>query len=226
MDLGTDFAGAGEMWRRCVRRELRLEPVGILAQHVDLEQIRPAVAIHVGHVDRHPRIARRADRLRGREPEVAASVVEPKEIGILEIVDDVEVGRAVAIQIREHGREPKFFGLTLQRVSVLVQETPVAGYPLTDKVAGAVVAVKEIGVGTLLQTDPAEILAVHHTVFPGVLVTHPKAAAWKPLHDVVEAALLGRHAVDGRIRLVIRDVEIEIAVAIDVGHGNRRTACG
>ena len=125
-------------------KDLGLEAVGVVTQHVHLEDVRPAVPVHVRHVHRHPGVARRADGVPGGEAEAAVAVVEPVFVGVLEVVDDVEVGGAVAVQVGEHRREPEGFGRRRQHAPLLVHEARVGGDRFADEAAGALVAVEEV----------------------------------------------------------------------------------
>ena len=54
--------------------------------------------------------------------EVAVTVVEPELVDVLEVVADVEVGRAVAIQVDELGVERERLGSLGDRLALRVEE--------------------------------------------------------------------------------------------------------
>jgi len=95
---------------------------------------------------------------------------------------------------------------------------------LAGEMPFAVIAIEEIGIGALHETVPAQIGAIDDLVVPPILLAHFIPVGPELARDPVEPALLGGDAVDRRVGLVVRDVQIEIAVAIDVGHGDRHAA--
>ena len=107
----------GFFGQRRVRRDLRLQAVRIVGQHVDVEQVGNAVAVDVGDVEAHRRIAHLTLRRPIGETEVAVAVVEPELVEVLEIVADVEIGHAVAVQVDELRVERERLGLLGQRLA-------------------------------------------------------------------------------------------------------------
>jgi len=91
--------------KRRVGRELPLTRRERGAHHVGREEIDMAVTIDVGEIHRHARVARLSYRQRRRQPEIPASVIDPDLIWILEVIADVQVGRAVTIHVVEPCRQ-------------------------------------------------------------------------------------------------------------------------
>jgi hypothetical protein len=87
--------------QRRVRGHLRLQAAGVVAEHVDLEEVGQAIAVHVGDVEPHRRVAHLALCRPAGEPEAPATVVEPELVRVLEVVRQIEVGRAVGVQVHE-----------------------------------------------------------------------------------------------------------------------------
>ena len=101
LELGLEVAGP--LGQRRVRRHLGLQPMRVVAQHVDLEQVGPAIAVHVGDVDAHGRIRDLSLSRPVGEAEAAAAVVVPELVSVLEVVRQVEVWCAVAVEVDELG---------------------------------------------------------------------------------------------------------------------------
>src|SRR6185437_2249373 len=104
------------------------------------------------------------------EPEVAVAVVEEKEIRILEIVGDVEIGGAVAVQVGEAGREGERLGRIGKRLVVGAAE-PAGRQRLGDEPSMHVV--KElIALAAHGEKGPAELRAYDQLVVAGQLRTY------------------------------------------------------
>ena len=224
LHLGPVVPNAGLLRNGRVRRDLRLQPARVLAQHVDFEQVGIAVPIQVAYRDRHPGVAGRAQCVPGNQAKAPVAVVDPALIGILEVVGDVEIGPTVAVEIREHRRQAEILPLLAQRPPRLVGEAGIVRQRLAGEMPFAVIAIEEIGIGALHETVPAQIGAIDDLVVPPILLAHFIPVGPELARDPVEPALRGGDAVDRRVGLVVRDVQIEIAVAIDVGHGDRHAA--
>ena len=121
------------------------------------------------------------------------AVIDPALVRILEVVGDVEVGRAVAIEIGEHGGESKVLRLFGERQPLFVHEAGIVRHGLTDEVPGAVVQVEVVGIGTLLEADPTQVLTVHQPVVTAILLSYfvPIRSTPQTARDVAERALLG-----------------------------------
>src|SRR5712664_530179 len=160
----------------------------------------------------------------GNEAKPPVAVIDPELVRILEIVGDVEVGRAVAVEIREYGRESEILRLLLQRLPLCVREARIVRYGLADEVPRAVVQVEEVRIGALYQAEASQISSIHHLVVLAVWLAHLIAVRPESARDPIEAAFLGRDAVDRRIGLVIGDIQIEVAVPVDVCDRDRHAA--
>ena len=183
--------------------------------HVGREQIHVTVAIDVAEVHRHACVARLAHRERRNETEIPLAVVEPELIGILEVVADVEIGRAVAVHVVEARGEREVVGILRERRPVRVDEAR-SGRRRASEVPLSIVEEKEIRLRALRSNDAAEVGSVLDAILlrpfrsDFVLAVHL-------LHDSVEGDLLRRVRVEVVPHLVRGDVEIEMAIAIDVG---------
>src|SRR5712664_52555 len=124
------------------------------------------------------------------------------------------------VRIREYGRESEILRLLLQRLPLCVREAWVVRYGLADEVPRAVVQVEEVRIGALYEAEASQISSIHHLVVLAVWLAHLIAVRPESARDAIEAAFLGRDAVDRRVSLIVRDIEIEIAVAIHVGDRN------
>ena len=136
--------------RIAVGGNLHLPAARIPAQHVRFEEIGVAVGIDVADGHRHPRVARGPQSVPWDEAEAAVAVVQPELVGVFEIVRDVEIGSAVAVEIGEHGGEAEVLAFFGQGPALLVPEARVSGDRLAREVAPAVIPVEEIGIGALL----------------------------------------------------------------------------
>ena len=209
---------------RGVGRDLRLEATRIQAQHVDLEQVGIPVAVYVADGDRHAGVARRPQRIPGREAKPAVSVVQPQLIRILEVVRHVQVRRAVPIEVGEQRGESEILPFFAQRRPMFIQEARVPGHRLAGEVARAVVPIEEVGVGALDQADAAEVRPLDELVVGAIGREHFVAVGPELAGYMTERALRWRHAVECRVGLVVDDVEIEVAISIHVGDGDRHAS--
>src|SRR5256885_17262460 len=178
------------------------------------------VAIHVREVDGHAGVAGFTDGERGREPEISVSVVEPELIGVLEIVADIEVGRAVAVHVVESGGEREVIRLLGKRLSVFATKAW-TGDRRAREMAVPVIQEKQIRFRALRPHDAAELRAILDAKLRGPLWIDRILFA-DLVHHLLEGARLGRIGIERIARLVRRGVEIEIAVAIHVGKSQPR----
>ena len=203
--------------QRGMGRDLALACLERRAEHVGREQVRVPIAVHVCEVDRHAGIARFAHRKGRNKPEVSLAVVEPELVGIFEVVADVEVGRAVAVHVVEARRQREEVGLGGEGGAILAQESR-AGNRHAGEATMAVIEKKQIDIGALGANDASQIGTFVDAILglPGI---HDHVSPIDLLHYLVEGARLRRKGVE-RIALFIgRDIEVERAVAIDVGQG-------
>ena len=96
---------AGHLGQCRVRGDLRLQPMRVVGEHVHHEEVGTSVAIHIPDVDAHRGVAHLPARGPVGEPEVTTPIVHPERVDVLEVVRDVEVGCAVAVQIAERRAE-------------------------------------------------------------------------------------------------------------------------
>ncbi len=158
------------------------------------------------------------------EPEVAVAVVEPELVDVLEVVADVEVGRAVAVQVDELGVERERLRLLGERLALRVEKAAdVSG--TSREVTVAVVVIEVVGRAALRHAHAAHVRAHRRACSRSRNSgTISNLSGADLAHHLVERALLRRNAVVDVVRLVVRDVHVEAAVAVDVGHRDRRAA--
>ncbi len=221
LPLGAIVDPRGEFGQGRVRGDLRLA-ARPPAQHVHNQDIDVAVAVHVGEVDRHGGVAGTADGETGHGMESPGPVVQPKQIGILEVIADVEVRRAIAVHVGELGRHPEVFGRRRERLAGLVEEPPL-GPGHQREVTLPVVQVEAVRVGSLLHRDQVVLGPVHHPVILPEL-GHDLEAPPHPPDDLVEGAFTRRIGVHRGAGLVVGNVEIEMPVSIHVGQRHRHAA--
>src|SRR5690348_1477838 len=75
------------------------------AHHVSDDEVIQAVAIEVGEIDRHREMRRAPQRLPRNRAEFTVTVAEPPAIRILEVVADINVRLAVAIDVANNRGE-------------------------------------------------------------------------------------------------------------------------
>ena len=196
------------------------------AQHVHEHDVHVAVAVDVGEIDRHGRVAGVAERQAGRGAECPLAVVQPEHVRILEIIAYVEVRCAVAVHVGELGGEPEVLGRRGERLPVLVAE-PARRPRDESEVPPAVVQVEPVGVRALLHRHHAVLGPVHGPVVlpePG----DDLEALAHLAHHLIERPLLRRIDVHRGPGLVVGDVEVEATVPVHVGerHGHAAAAGG
>ncbi len=181
-----------------------------------------SIPVHVREVHRHARVARFPNGERVDHPEAAAAVVHPDLVGILEVVADVQVGRAIAGEIVEPRGQREEVGRIGERAAQFVTKAR-PGHRRIGELARAIIQVEQVPLGALRSDDATKVGAVLDAVLVLPLGTHLVATACLPDH-LIERALCGRKCVERVPRLVGADVQVEVAVAIHIGQGQRR--CG
>ena len=204
-----------------MRRDLRFDPARI-AEHVHFEEIGAAVAIHVGDVHTHRRVAHLAERTPIREPEGAAPVVPEEQVGVLEVVRDEELRRAIAVEVRETRAECERLRYVREHAARRVEKAATRERHRDER--SLLVAIEVVGGGTLRHAQTAEVRAHHDFVVARVLGDDFVPTGPHLSHHLVEGATLRRDRIVDVVRLVVRDVEVEPAVAIGVGERDRRAS--
>ena len=90
--------------------------------------------------------------------------------------------------------------------------------------ARAVVPIEEVGVGALDQADAAEVRPLDELVVGTIGRAHFVAVGPELAGYMTERTLRWRHAVECRVGLIVDDVEIEVAISIHVGDGDRHAS--
>src|SRR5437667_11737641 len=100
-------------------------------QHVRREPIVKPIAVDVREVNRHGKGAGGANGWSWQRPEMGVTVIDPDSVGSLEIVADVKVRGAVAVQVAKRRAEAPISRRLDQRPAILVQKYPICpGLPL------------------------------------------------------------------------------------------------
>ena len=203
--------------RRTVADELR-HALGMFAgEHVHHEEVVVPVAVDVGEIHAHRRAARVADETRGEQPEGALAGVDPDAVRRGVVVAHVQVGEAVVVDVAEHHGQPPV-AERRDRFPLLVHERP--GLVLDrGETTFAVVAVEPVDLGQLAD------LAVRRRLEASGPARRPRGSA-VDLRDLPLLAALRHREARRRIGQQhrideVRAVEVEVAVAIDVGERHR-----
>ena len=143
------FAGeAHRLLQRCVRRDIALTSGERGREHVGGEDVDVPIAVDVGEVDGHAGIAGDAQRHLRRELKVALAVVEPELVRILEIVADIEIGRAIAVHIVEARRECEVIRIDSEWLATFVTKARTK-HRLAREMSFPVIQKEQIGLGAL-----------------------------------------------------------------------------
>src|SRR5256885_16777716 len=91
-------------------------------EHIDDKKVDVAVTIQIGKVNTHGKGGGVAQRQSRQGTKLAGSVVDPDTVGRKQIVTDVKIGSAVAINVMKlHGQSPVARGLN-QRPARFIQK--------------------------------------------------------------------------------------------------------
>ena len=224
LPLRTVVDAADQLGQRRVSGDLALTP-GPEPQHVADQNVDVAIAIHVGKVDRHRRVAGVADREARHGAEGPRAVVQPEHVGILEVVAHVQIRRAVPIDVGELGGQAEVLRRGGERLAVLVAE-PARGPRDEREMPLAVVQIEGVRIGPLLHRHEVVLGPIHHAVVLAELGNDLPVSVAHLMDHAIERSLLRRIDVHRRAGLVIGDVEIEMPVAIYVGQRHRHAAGG
>ena len=145
LQLKLGFRVTGTLGLRGVRGHLGLEPAAVVAEHVRHEQVGQAVGVDVPHVGAHGGVAHLPLDPPIGQPKVAGAVIEPEEVGILEVVGDVQVGRAIAVEVGKPGAERKRLRGGIERPPIRGPE-PVGGHRHRGELP-ARIEVERVGLG-------------------------------------------------------------------------------
>src|SRR5262245_48105634 len=178
-------------------------------QHIAYKKIVRAIAVDIGEVNAHCEVARGADGVRGDGAEAPFAVVDPDAVGSLKIVADINIGMPVGIDVAEHNRKALVPGRGCERLAFLIEEAPISPRRSLEG-AFAVINVKGVG---FAEFDHS---AVNNFKALTVAATDDRPS--------IDRAHRNRSATaqDG-ILAVICDVEVEVAITIDVSQSDRMT---
>ena len=205
------LAGGGKAGRADDRRDGagRAEVLAEVAvEHLDREEIQPAVAVDVGEIHAHRGEAHVAQRHRGRLAEAALPVAEPQMVRRLEIVAHIDVGKAVAVHVADLDREPEIRG-GRDRTPFRVAERLLPRR--RREPALAVVEIQHVGLAELVELALDDPQAVGETAGDDRLAVH-------------HAGRDRRAVAEDRLGREVALVEVQVAVAVDVREGQRGPA--
>ncbi len=205
-----------------------LEDFFLVGKHVGDDHVGPAIVVEIGRIDAHRRVTRVADGCGNGLGERAVAVVVVEKIVFLEIIRDVEIGTAVAVQVARHDAQTVSLHATIDvglvahvdKVTAVVSIQAIARARVTRH-ALRVHAARPLGVHGVIQH-------IHVQIPVAVVVEEQRLGA---VADVVESVLarpVGERAVaiidEEHVAAVHRevidagDVDVDIAVAVHVGH--------
>ena len=193
----------------------------VAAQHVQHHEVIEAVAVDVGEIDAHREEAALAHGQPRERLKMAATLVDPNPVHGIEIVANVEVGKTVAVQVAEHHRQSPVIGRRGQGPPVLIQEGA-AGEGDRNEVGAALIAVEHVHLALFIdaaaRVDGKSVgqIGVRHG--PAI-----DALDHLPAVDHAERELRVGH-VHQSARAIIRDIKVQITVAIEVAQRQRHSA--
>ncbi len=219
-----------------LERRRRLEPAVVLGQHVGGVDVGPAVVVHVGDVEAHREVADGGRLAVQHFGEGAVALVDVEVVAFEEVVRDVDVGPAVAIDVaHDHAEAEPDLAPKDAGVCAHVHEVPaIVAVQLgsAERIAlVALVAEAEArdGLGRVADQEQVQIAVaivveergldrvagVGDAVGGGPLDERGDPVRVQPLVDVelVGAALPGDFP-------GVADVDVQPAVAVDVGDGD------
>ena len=200
----------------------------MLGQHVEHHEVRPAVVVEVGGVHAHGGVARVAHGPGDRLGERAVAVVDVEKIVFLKVVGDVQVGAAVEVQVARDDAQAIPFdaavdaGLVahVHEVAAVVPVEAVAR-PGVARPAQRVRAGRALHVGRVVQQ-------VHVQVAVSVIIEEEglrgiagklETVLLRAVGERAVAVVDEEHVVPVHPEIVdARDVDIDVAVPVDVGH--------
>ncbi len=206
----------------------RLEDLLPCRQHVEHHDVRSAVIVDVGGIDAHGGAARMTHRRLEGLGERAVTVVDVDEVTLVEIVGDEQIGTAVEVQVAGHDAKAVSVDTAehtgrladIHEPVAFVAEQAVARPRMADGALrvenGAALLVRgvveqvhvQIAVSVVVEEGGlGRISLVLESVFGG-----PVGKGAITVVDEEDVATAGRQVADRR------DVDIEVAVAVHVGH--------
>ena len=221
LPLGPVVDPSDQLRQRRVRGDLGLATRSP-TQHVRDEDVDLTVAIHIGKINRHRGVAGVAEGETGCRAKRPLPVIQPQEVGVLEIVADVQVRCAVTVHVGELGRQGEVFRRRGEGLARFVEEAP--RRPRRQReVSGAVVQVECVRIGALLHRDHTVLRPVLDAIILLELGDDLEALPHLP-NDLIESAFLRRVDVHRRPRLIVGHVEVEVAVPVHVRQRHRHAA--
>jgi hypothetical protein len=193
----------------------------IAAHHVEHVEIVVAVAVDVGSIDAHGELAGVSQGEGWRGAEFSTALLDPEAIDAGEVVADVEIGLPVAIEVAQQDGQAPVVGRFGERFSGCVEEGAAGEADFGE------------AVGSLVEEEGVRFAILHNGTRGEV--GEPTLQGGKCGGAVVDQgdnelavgftdAKLGARLVAKCLSPIIGDVEVEIAVAIDVGECQGRAA--
>ena len=187
------------------------------SQHVHHEEVVVAIPIDVGEIDAHGRAAGVAQFQGLQFPELTPTLIDPDAIGRRVVIADIQIRGAIAIDIAEHHRQTPIpigrqrLSLRIRKRAGLVLDGPEPALPLIEVQPVHLGQLAHLAVGQRFETPLPFGRSGRFTVDLGNLPTIALAGECEAGGGVGQP-----HHVDE-----VRAVQIQIAIAIDVGQRHR-----
>jgi len=175
----------------------------VAAHHLGRDKIQEPVAVDIGEIDTHRGEALLAHRQARQGAEAPGAVVDPDPVNRLEIVADVDVRRAVAVQIPHLRRQTEVQRRRSGRALLVAEKLRVPRHRAEP--ALAVIEIERVGFADLFE--------------PAIDESQPFRVRPADLPLAVDQPHLGAPAgAQDRDRSIICHVEVEVAVAVHIPH--------
>ena len=191
-------------------------------QHVHHEEVVVTVPIDVGKIHAHGRAAGVAQFHRVQLPELTPTLIDPDAIGRRVVIADIQIRGSIAIDIAEHHRQTPIpigryrLSLRIRKRAGLVLDSPEPALPLIEVQPVYLGQLAHLAVGQRLEAALPFRGPGRFAVDLGNFPTIALAGECEPGGGVGQP-----HHVDE-----VRAVQIQIAIAIDVGQRHRgRRGC-
>ena len=186
------------------------------AKHVQHDEFVPAVPIQVRKVDPHRKHARPAQRQPVHGAKLSFAIVDPDTIFAGKIVAEINVRRAVVVDVAKHHRQSPVVRRFLQRLSLFIKKRSV-GKRNRSELPTAFVAQKHISFAVFLD------LSVFAQLKPPNQIRLRNRSTVDAQYDRLSVDRVpvetGLRVISDGVRAVIGNIKVQIPVAINVGQG-------
>ena len=181
-------------------------PLVTAAEHLNHKKVIMAVAIDVGKIHAHRRVAELPEGQRRNLAKVSGAIVDPAAILGEAVVGNEQIRGVIAVHVAENHAQALVAVRPGERLAGVCPETAI-GPVQQRKPAVSVVQVKLIRLAVFKHLVVDELDPVRVRAADGKRSVGP--------HDVEFPAVL-----EHRLGTVVGDVQVEVVVAIDVGEGD------